>query len=61
MNSGLTDMKHLLLHVIYTNYSTRKIAHKKNKGQSSLASVRKQTIPTERPPLAGEVSVNLCG
>jgi hypothetical protein len=27
----------------------------------SVALVRKRTIPTERPPLVGEVSVNLCG
>jgi hypothetical protein len=28
---------------------------------NSLAVVRKRTIPTERPPLVGEVSANLCG
>jgi hypothetical protein len=28
---------------------------------NSVALVRKQTIPTERPPLDGEVSANLCG
>jgi hypothetical protein len=28
---------------------------------NSVAVVRKQTIPTERPPLVGEVSSNLCG
>jgi hypothetical protein len=28
---------------------------------NSVAVVRKRTIPTERPPLVGEVSVNLCG
>jgi hypothetical protein len=26
-----------------------------------VAVVRKQTIPTERPTLVGEVSANLCG
>jgi hypothetical protein len=26
-----------------------------------VAVVRKRTIPTERPPLVGEVSTNLCG
>jgi hypothetical protein len=30
---------------------------KKNSG----ALVRKRTIPTERPPLVGEVSANFCG
>jgi hypothetical protein len=29
--------------------------------QNSVALVRKRTIPTERPPLVGEVSANLCG
>jgi hypothetical protein len=27
----------------------------------SMASVREQTIPTERPPLVGEVITNFCG
>jgi hypothetical protein len=26
-----------------------------------MALVRKRTIPTERPPLVGEVSANFCG
>jgi hypothetical protein len=29
--------------------------------KNSVAVVRKRTIPTERPPLVGEVSANLCG
>jgi hypothetical protein len=28
---------------------------------NSVALVHKQTIPTERPPLVGEVSANFCG
>jgi hypothetical protein len=28
---------------------------------NSVAFVRERTIPTERPPLIGEVSVNFCG
>jgi hypothetical protein len=28
---------------------------------NSVALVRKQTIPIERPPLVGEVSANICG
>jgi hypothetical protein len=28
---------------------------------NSVALVREQTIPTERPPLVGEVSANVCG
>jgi hypothetical protein len=34
---------------------------KKTKKLNSVAVVRKRTIPSERPPLVGEVSVNLCG
>jgi hypothetical protein len=32
----------------------------KSKTSYSVASVRKRTIPTERPPLVGEVSANIC-
>jgi hypothetical protein len=32
-----------------------------NKQTNSVALVRKRTIPTERPPLVGEVSINFCG
>jgi hypothetical protein len=28
---------------------------------NAVASVRERTIPTERPPLVGEVSDNFCG
>jgi hypothetical protein len=31
------------------------------KKKTSVASIRERTIPTERPPLVGEVSVNFCG
>jgi hypothetical protein len=34
---------------------------KKKKKLNSMALVRKRTIPTEGPPLVGEVSANLCG
>jgi hypothetical protein len=30
-------------------------------GMNSVASVHERTIPTERPPLVGEVSANFCG
>jgi hypothetical protein len=30
-------------------------------GGNSMVSVRERTIPTERPPLVGEVIANLCG
>jgi hypothetical protein len=28
---------------------------------NSVAWVRERTVPTERPPLVGEVSANFCG
>jgi hypothetical protein len=28
---------------------------------NSVAVVRERTVPTERPPLVGQVSANLCG
>jgi hypothetical protein len=31
------------------------------KTTNSVALVRKRTIPTERPPLVGEVGANFCG
>jgi hypothetical protein len=42
------------------------IAELSEKGSSesklnSVTLVRKRTIPTERPPLVGEVSANFCG
>jgi hypothetical protein len=30
-------------------------------GSYSVTLVRKRNIPTERPPLVGEVSANICG
>jgi hypothetical protein len=47
-------------------YSTDNFSVKYEKNKSVLVKtpwllVRKQTIPTERPPLVGEVSVNFCG
>jgi hypothetical protein len=33
----------------------------RNTPLNSVVVVRKRTIPTERPPLVGEVSANLCG
>jgi hypothetical protein len=32
-----------------------------NQPTNSVALVRERTIPTERPPLVGEVSANFCG
>jgi hypothetical protein len=46
-----------LLSPIYNDLHRREREWVKN----SVAWVRERTIPTERPPLAGEVSVNFCG
>jgi len=35
--------------------------YKQNSKLNSVALVREQTIPTERPPPVGEVSANFCG
>jgi hypothetical protein len=32
-----------------------------NNNNNSMALVRERTMPTERPPLVGEVSANFCG
>jgi hypothetical protein len=37
------------------------IPERSAKKKNSVAVVRKRTIPTERLPLVGEVSANLCG
>jgi hypothetical protein len=34
---------------------------KKKTKKNSMVSVRERTIPTERPPLVGEVIANFCG
>jgi hypothetical protein len=36
-------------------------AKKKKKKKKTIVLVRERTIPTERPPLVGEVIANLCG
>jgi hypothetical protein len=40
---------------------SRKICISNHKKNNSVAVVHKRTIPTERPPLVGEVSANFCG
>jgi hypothetical protein len=42
---------------IYKKFLANSVLSKK---LNSMAFVRKRTIPTERPPLVGEVSANLC-
>jgi hypothetical protein len=50
-----TKATELLLVIIYLN------AWLKNLITYSVTLVSKRTIPTERPPLVGEVSANFCG
>jgi hypothetical protein len=50
--SGVEMKDKILNNSIYKNY--------KNK-TNTVVLVRKRTIPTERPPLVGEVSVNFSG
>jgi hypothetical protein len=40
---------------------TLPLKDEQNKQTNSLVSVRERTIPTERPPLLGEVVANFCG
>jgi hypothetical protein len=47
-------------HVTRTEESINTYTVKKTR-LNSVALVRKQTIPTERPPLVGEGSANFCG
>jgi hypothetical protein len=42
-------------------HTIRQIISATNLKLNSVALVRKQTIPTERPPFVGEVSANFCG
>jgi hypothetical protein len=46
----------------YSQYAPRwKKKKEEEEKKTSVALVRERTIPTERPPLFGEVSVNFCG
>jgi hypothetical protein len=42
-------------------YSYIKIQHTKIHIKNSMVLVRERTIPTERPPVVGEVIANFCG
>jgi hypothetical protein len=52
-NSGFSTLTRYLCHIA-SRSSTKK-------NLNSVAVVRKRTIPTEWPPLVGEVSANVCG
>jgi hypothetical protein len=47
----------LLLHHLYFYINKRTVDHSKQTPWSD----RERTIPTERPPLVGEVIANICG
>jgi hypothetical protein len=42
------------------NLCRQKVVTEQQQQNNSVALVSKQTIPTERAPLVGEVNVNLC-
>jgi hypothetical protein len=52
-SSTVSDVDHYVI--------TVNLLYSKLKKLNSVAVVRKRTISTERPPLVGEVSANLCG
>jgi hypothetical protein len=47
--------------VYYRVFNPACLSYKSGIELNSVAVVRKRTIPTDRPPLVGEVSANLCG
>jgi len=55
-NKSTTENK-IKLNTPKTKWAKYTYVGKKN----SVALVRERTIPTERPPLVGEVSANFCG
>ena len=59
MNIQLADRIAKGNKLYYANAKLKK--QKKNNKLNSVALVREQTIPTERPPPVGEVSANFCG
>jgi hypothetical protein len=62
----LQQLDSILSHVVpFQTFSfyvseTRRIVTTNKLKKNSVALVRKRTIPTDRPPLVGEVSANLC-
>jgi hypothetical protein len=67
---GATSHKFVLTdwHETRPDFGTRGLSRKmssvkgpRNKKKNSMVSVRERTIPTERPPLVGEVIANFCG
>jgi hypothetical protein len=53
--TGDRFFRYVLVGVVY------RFTHRSQKKLNSVAFVRKRTIPTERPPLVGEVSANFSG
>jgi hypothetical protein len=50
-----------LRHNVKENLYNDSVEQSNKKQTNSVALVRKRTIPTERPPLVGEVSANFSG
>jgi hypothetical protein len=53
----IIDLSYIMYNDLWKWNKWNEIDLKKN----SMIWVRKRTIPTERPPLVGEVITNLCG
>jgi hypothetical protein len=55
-------MKYLLLAKYKSNVDFKfTLKYKKQNKTNSMVGVRERNIPTERPPLVGEVIANFCG
>jgi hypothetical protein len=47
--------------LVKSGLENREYGRRKHKQTNSMVWVRERTIPTERPPLVGEVIANFCG
>jgi hypothetical protein len=51
----------IIIIIIYIVNVTNTLKITQTKKKNSMVCVRERTIPTERPPLVGEVIANFCG
>jgi hypothetical protein len=52
---------HIFSIILISPVKQTDFTYKKQKQKNSMVLVRERTIPTERPPLVGEVIANFCG
>jgi hypothetical protein len=55
-----SEVKYLYV-LIFSFFNCYSISLDQKKEKNSMVWVRERTIPTERPPLVGEVIANFCG